>query len=262
MLFADEPTGNLDSATSGEILELVRAAVTSYGQTTVMVTHDAKAATIADRVLFLADGVIVKELGRSSQGEILEAISELVAASMTRVALRGLLGRKLRAALTAVAIVLGVAMVTGTFVLTDTIDRAFTTIFSSAYDETDAVVTGTKTLEWSQTGRGTVSPELLAELRGLPQVEAAAGTILDVSGDGNQATIVDKEGEPIVGNNPTFGLGVDPQDERFNPFQLWRATGLPARVRSCSTRALRRSTTSPWAIASRSRVTDRRGPTP
>ena len=139
---------------------------------------------------------------------------------MTRVALRGLLGRKLRAALTAVAIVLGVAMVTGTFVLTDTIDRAFTTIFSSAYDETDAVVTGTKTLEWSQTGRGTVSPELLAELRGLPRVEAAAGTILDVSGDGNQATIVDKDGEPIVGNNPTFGLGVDPQDERFNPFQL------------------------------------------
>jgi putative ABC transport system ATP-binding protein len=77
VLFADEPTGNLDSHTSGEILELVRDAVTSYGQTTVMVTHDAKAATIADRVLFLADGVVVKELGRSSQHEILAAISDV-----------------------------------------------------------------------------------------------------------------------------------------------------------------------------------------
>ena len=77
VLFADEPTGNLDSHTSGEILELVRDAVTSYGQTTVMVTHDAKAATIADRILFLADGVVVKELGRSSQADILAAMSEV-----------------------------------------------------------------------------------------------------------------------------------------------------------------------------------------
>jgi putative ABC transport system ATP-binding protein len=77
VLFADEPTGNLDSHTSGEILELVRDAVTSYGQTTVMVTHDAKAATIADRILFLADGVVVKELGRSRQSEILAAMSEI-----------------------------------------------------------------------------------------------------------------------------------------------------------------------------------------
>jgi putative ABC transport system permease protein len=139
---------------------------------------------------------------------------------VTRVALRGLLGRKLRTVLTAVAIVLGVAMVSGTFVLTDTIDRAFTSIFSSAYDETDAVVTGTKAVEWSQSGRATVPAELLETVRGLPQVEAAAGTILDVSGDGNEATIIDKQGEPIFGNNPTFGLGVDPQDERFNPFTL------------------------------------------
>ena len=79
VLFADEPTGNLDSHTSGEILELIRDAVTSYGQTTVMVTHDAKAAAIADRVLYLADGVVVKELHDASQHEILEAISELSA---------------------------------------------------------------------------------------------------------------------------------------------------------------------------------------
>jgi putative ABC transport system ATP-binding protein len=77
VLFADEPTGNLDSQTSSEILGLVRGAVDTYGQTTVMVTHDAKAATIADRILFLADGVIVKELGRSSQAEILDVLTEI-----------------------------------------------------------------------------------------------------------------------------------------------------------------------------------------
>jgi putative ABC transport system ATP-binding protein len=77
VLFADEPTGNLDSQTSAEILDLLRGAVDTYGQTTVMVTHDPRAATIADRVLFLADGLIVKELGRSSQAEILETLSEI-----------------------------------------------------------------------------------------------------------------------------------------------------------------------------------------
>ncbi len=80
VLFADEPTGNLDSTTSGEILELLRASVTSRGQTTVMVTHDPRAATIADRVLFLADGVIVRELSSSSQHDILEVLKEVQAA--------------------------------------------------------------------------------------------------------------------------------------------------------------------------------------
>ena len=80
VVFADEPTGNLDSTTSQEILELLRSSVEDYGQTTVMVTHDAHAAAIADRVLFLADGLIVKDLPRSSQGEILAAINELTAA--------------------------------------------------------------------------------------------------------------------------------------------------------------------------------------
>ena len=77
VLFADEPTGNLDSQTSAEILGLIRGAVDTYGQTTVMVTHDPKAATIADRILFLADGLIVQELGRSSQTEILDTLSEI-----------------------------------------------------------------------------------------------------------------------------------------------------------------------------------------
>jgi putative ABC transport system ATP-binding protein len=77
VMFADEPTGNLDSTTSGEILELLRESVSSYGQTTVMVTHDAQAAAIADRILFLADGLIVKDLGPSTAREVIEAMEEV-----------------------------------------------------------------------------------------------------------------------------------------------------------------------------------------
>jgi putative ABC transport system ATP-binding protein len=79
VVFADEPTGNLDSSTSAEILELLRHSVDAYGQTTVMVTHDGNAAAIADRILFLADGRIVKDLGPSSTDEILEALREVTA---------------------------------------------------------------------------------------------------------------------------------------------------------------------------------------
>jgi putative ABC transport system ATP-binding protein len=77
VVFADEPTGNLDSRTSGEILALLGDTVDAYGQTTVMVTHDANAAAIADRILFLADGRVVKELGRSSAHDVLTAIDEV-----------------------------------------------------------------------------------------------------------------------------------------------------------------------------------------
>jgi putative ABC transport system ATP-binding protein len=77
VMFADEPTGNLDSRTSGEILGLLRDAVDTLGQTTVMVTHDAHAAAIADRVLFLADGDIVRDLGPSSAHEILATLEEV-----------------------------------------------------------------------------------------------------------------------------------------------------------------------------------------
>ncbi len=77
VMFADEPTGNLDSTTSGEILGLLRNSVDTLDQTTVMVTHDAHAAAIADRVLFLADGDIVRDLGPSSAHEILATLEEV-----------------------------------------------------------------------------------------------------------------------------------------------------------------------------------------
>jgi polar amino acid transport system ATP-binding protein len=77
VIFADEPTGNLDSKTGGEILELLHESVEALGQTMVMVTHEARAASFADRVLFLADGQIVRDLGRASEQEILQTIRDV-----------------------------------------------------------------------------------------------------------------------------------------------------------------------------------------
>jgi putative ABC transport system ATP-binding protein len=77
VVLADEPTGNLDSSTSAEILELLRSATEEYGQTTVMVTHDAIAAAIAGRIFFLGDGLIVNERGRSEPTEILDAMNAI-----------------------------------------------------------------------------------------------------------------------------------------------------------------------------------------
>ncbi|MBA3406799.1 MAG: ABC transporter ATP-binding protein [Solirubrobacterales bacterium] len=77
VVFADEPTGNLDSTTGGEILDLLRGSVRDYGQTLVMVTHDARAAATADRILFLADGLIVKELRGADEHQVLATLEEI-----------------------------------------------------------------------------------------------------------------------------------------------------------------------------------------
>ena len=79
ILFADEPTGNLDSKTGGEILQLLRDSADAYSQTIVMVTHDPRAAAIADRILFIADGLIVKELVGATAPDVLEEMSKIEA---------------------------------------------------------------------------------------------------------------------------------------------------------------------------------------
>ncbi len=77
VLFADEPTGNLDSHTGDEVLQLLRRSVDDLGQTIIMVTHDAHAAAVADRVLFLQDGEIVQDHGRMTRGEIYDVMKSL-----------------------------------------------------------------------------------------------------------------------------------------------------------------------------------------
>jgi putative ABC transport system ATP-binding protein len=78
VLLADEPTGNLDSRSGQEILALIRDAVDANGQTTVMVTHDARAAATADRVVFLSDGLVVEDLADPTETAVLSTIAEVV----------------------------------------------------------------------------------------------------------------------------------------------------------------------------------------
>ncbi|MBD0329124.1 MAG: ABC transporter permease [Thermoleophilia bacterium] len=141
---------------------------------------------------------------------------------MRKVALRGLAGRKLRALLTALAIVLGVAMVSGTFVLTDTIDRAFNTIFERSYAGTDAVVRagGSDIAYQGLTAELPGIPaELLEQVRAVPSVEVATGLVMDET----SAKILDRKGKAVdTQGAPAFGFGVDPSPElsRFNPLNL------------------------------------------
>jgi putative ABC transport system ATP-binding protein len=83
VVFADEPTGNLDTATSDHVLQLMRNAVDTLGQTIVMVTHDARAATSADRIVLLVDGKIVRDQGRSSIDQIFEMLKVAERPSLT-----------------------------------------------------------------------------------------------------------------------------------------------------------------------------------
>jgi putative ABC transport system permease protein len=141
---------------------------------------------------------------------------------MIKVALKGLAGRKLRAFLTALAVVIGVTMVSGSFVLTDTMKKAFDGIFTESYAGTDAVVSGKQVVDFSSSGRATVSADLLDEVKALPSVEAAAGSITDLQGNSNPAKIVDEKGETIggTGGAPTFGVGLDSSQTRFTPLNL------------------------------------------
>ena len=221
IVFADEPTGNLDSKTSGEILKLMRDSVEELGQTTVMVTHEPRAAAIADRVLFLADGVIVEERKDMSASDVV-SLDAVAGQLMLQVALKGLAGRKLRAFLTGFAIVLGVAMVSGTFVLTDTLKAGFGEIFTSVYKSSDAVVTGKSAI--GNGNNGNIAPSmpesLLAKVQSLPDVSAAKGGVSD------QAQLVGRDGKVISnGFAPGLAFSVDPNGtQQFNPLVLTSGT--------------------------------------
>ena len=140
---------------------------------------------------------------------------------MIRFALKSLAGRKLRSVLTALAIVLGVAMMSGAYVLTDTIDKAFDSIFVDSYAGTDAVVTG-KDPGFSFEGESAQAPpipeETLAHVRQIDGVEVAAGSVQDF-----QTKLLQPDGEAIdTGGAPSFAFGIEtaPEYDRFNPLNL------------------------------------------
>ena len=178
ILFADEPTGNLDSKTGGEILELVRDSVDTYGQTIVMVTHEARAAV--DRRPHPLPRRRADRPGAQGRDRRRTCSSVMSHAQLViLVALKGLLGRKLRAVLTALAIVLGVAMISGTYVLTDTIKAAFNTVFTTGLREHRRRHQRQERDRRQRTTTTACAPSfpesLLAKVRKLPGVAAADG---------------------------------------------------------------------------------------
>jgi putative ABC transport system permease protein len=140
---------------------------------------------------------------------------------MRRVALKGLAFRKVRALLTALAVVLGVAMVSGTYVLTDSIQRAFDGIFTGSYQDTSAVISGKEVVEFSTTGKATVPESLLQKVRGVEGVQQAEGAIFDLQSEGNTVKLYDDKGDAAGSEQaPSFGFGFDVQADRFNPLNL------------------------------------------
>ena len=140
---------------------------------------------------------------------------------MIRFALKSLAGRKLRTVLTAFAIVLGVAMMSGAYVLTDTIDKAFNSIFVDSYAGTDTVVTG-KDAGFSFEGEAAETPPIPAEtlerVRAVDGVEIATGSVQDF-----QTKLLRPDGEAIdTGGAPAFAFGIEtaPEYDRFNPLNL------------------------------------------
>jgi putative ABC transport system permease protein len=141
---------------------------------------------------------------------------------VTRFAIRGLLGRKLRAVLTGIAIVLGVAMISGTYILTDTIDKAFSSLFTESYAGTDAVVKGEGpdiNIDGETAPTPPVDASLLETVRGVEEVGLATGGIYDET----STKILTPEGEAVsTGGAPSFGFGIDtaPDYAQFNPLNL------------------------------------------
>jgi len=137
---------------------------------------------------------------------------------VTKFALKGLLGRKLRTALTAFAIVLGVAMVSGTFVLTDSIDKAFDSIFTDVRKGSNVVISGKAAFELSD-GSGVTAPtfdeSVLEKVRDVEGVKQAEGSV-----DSDTTILIDKKGKAIVGNAPSLGFSIADPNSPFNPLTL------------------------------------------
>jgi putative ABC transport system permease protein len=142
---------------------------------------------------------------------------------MTNAVIQSLLGRKLRTVLAGLAVVFGVAMVSGTFVLTDTVKKAFNSIFEGSYQQTGAVISGKEVVKGSTSGKATVPASLLVKVKGLPRTGAAAGQVFSVTGNTDLVNLYDRRGKQIGNSNSVhFGWGIDSSQPRFNPLTLVR----------------------------------------
>jgi putative ABC transport system permease protein len=135
---------------------------------------------------------------------------------MIAVALKGLAGRKVRALLTAFAIVIGVSMVSGTFILTDTMQKTFDGLFTASSAQTDAVIQGKKIVDFSSGGAATVPESLLAKVRALPEVGAASGAVSPEAS--HVADIIDSSGKKV--GMESIGGSYDPAGAQFSPLKL------------------------------------------
>ena len=141
---------------------------------------------------------------------------------MIGVALKGLLGRKLRTLLTALAIVLGVSMISGTYVLTDTITKSYTSIVDDSFVNSDAVISGKSAFDLTGDSGVTApsfSESLLQRVRSLPDVAEAQGSV------NGEAHLIGKDGKAIVyGGAPNLGFSIASGESRFNPLVLVSGT--------------------------------------
>ncbi|HET9737787.1 MAG TPA: FtsX-like permease family protein [Solirubrobacteraceae bacterium] len=135
---------------------------------------------------------------------------------MIKVALKGLAGRKIRALLTAFAVIIGVSMVSGTFVLTDTMQKSFDGIFETSYENTDVIVSGHQVVESETADVPTIPSSLLRDVRTLPEVATAAGSIQDDT----TAKLIGRDGESLGGQNPTILSAFDYTQPELSPYKL------------------------------------------
>lgn len=136
---------------------------------------------------------------------------------MIAVALKGLAARKVRALLTAFAVVIGITMVSGTFILTDTMQKSFNGLFTASSGRTDAVISGKTVVENSTNGgSATIDASLLDQVRRLPEVGQAGGIV--APDEANTADIIGKDGKSVA--RESVGAGYDPSNERFSPIGL------------------------------------------
>jgi putative ABC transport system permease protein len=138
---------------------------------------------------------------------------------MIRISLRGLLTRKLRSSLTAIAIVLGVCMISGTYVLTDTINHSFDSLYQQIYKGTDAYVTGKSVVKNQYSGMG-ITPSfpqsMLAKVRSVADVKAASGSVGSAT-----CSVVGKNGKVVsTGGAPNLGYSIDPSVPELNTVTL------------------------------------------